>query len=72
MTERETLKIDNVLQQFTTTYNSSNHSTIRRSPKEINKDNEVDVFLEVYAKRYKTKPNHPAKFKEGDIVKSAR
>ena len=72
MTERETLKIDNVLQQFTTSYNSSYHSTIRRSPKEINKDNEVDVFLEVYAKRYKTKPKHPAKFKEGDIVKLSR
>lgn len=72
MTAKNTLKIQDKLQEFTNAYNSSYHQTLKRSPKEITESNAMDVWFDVYSKMYGTKPSGPSPLKPGDIVRISR
>jgi len=74
MTERNTHKFDDKLQEFTASYNNTFHRTIARTPNEVTKDNEYDVWKEIYKKYIveKERPRQGPKFKVGDNVRISR
>ena len=69
MTERNTLKIDDVLQGFTNSYNNTYHTKIKRKPSEVNKENQMQIWSEIYKKDSDSKPKRPSLLKVGDIVR---
>ena len=74
MTERKTFKIDDKIQDFVKAYNNTYHSTIKRSPNQVNKKDEFEIWQIIFAdylKEKQEKQPYP-KFKVGDIVRISR
>ena len=69
LTEKKTLKFADKLQAFTSSYNNTVHSKIKRTPNSINDRNQMDVWREIYLKDYQRKPTTKIKFKVGDLVR---
>ena len=72
MTAKNTLKIQDKLQEFTNAYNSSFHQTMKRAPRDVTDENATEIWFDVYSKKYKTEPDDTAKLKLGDIVRISR
>ena len=72
MTERDTLKFVDKLQDFTRSYNNTWHSTIKKKPSEINDNNWMETWHEVYAPKYKIKANAKPQFDVGQHVRISR
>ena len=70
MTERNTLKYYDVLQDFVKLYNSSYHSTIKMAPMDVHKDNEMQIWHSIYKKMFndEVQVNKP-EFNVGDLVR---
>ena len=69
MTEKNTLRIVDVLPTFVTKYNSTYHHTLKTSPNKVNKDNEMQIWHDVYSKLYDDKPRKKPKFSIGSLVR---
>ena len=67
-------KYIDVLQQFTTSYNSTYHSSIKMAPRDVNKDNEDQVWLNLYSSLVEETMNKTLvpKFKINDQVRISR
>jgi len=68
MTERNTLKFYDRLQEFTRSYNNTWHSTIKKRPNDINDNNWMETWFDVYYPRYKLK-KVKAQYDEGQHVR---
>ena len=74
MTEKQTKKFDNVLKQFVATYNNTYHRTIKRAPNAVKKEDEYEIWHDMFKKHIEEKklPRKPAKFHVGDWVRISR
>ena len=72
MTERETLKFVDKLQDFTRSYNNTYHSTIKKKPSEINDKNWMETWREVYAPKYKVARKAIPQYAVGQHVRISR
>ena len=68
MSERNTLKFVDRLQDFTKSYNNTWHSTIKKRPNDVNEDNWMEVWFEAYAPKY-SKKKTKVQFKIGQHVR---
>jgi len=70
---RDTKYID-ALPLLTSSYNSTYHSSIKMAPRQVSKENEADVWLNLYNKMLMEDINHPAnpKLKVNDLVLISR
>jgi len=69
MTERNTLKIDDKIAEFTKTYNNTWHRTINMTPNGVSKDNEMEVWARMFKKHLREKPKTKPKFNVNDLVR---
>jgi hypothetical protein len=69
MTEKNTLKFDDKLEAFTRAYNNTYHSKIRRTPNSITKENEMDIWREIYMPDYQVVNKRKPKFSIDDKVR---
>ena len=72
MTEKNTLKFVDKLQDFTHAYNNTWHSTIQKKPSEINDKNWMETWHEVYAPQYKIEKKAKPQFVVGQHVRISR
>ena len=56
MTQKDTLRIVDILPQLIASYNNSIHSTLKVSPNSVSAENEMQIFHDVYLKRFKERP----------------
>ena len=54
-TKFQTRKYIDILQQFVTSYNKTYHRSIKHRPIDVNKDNEVEVWINLYEKKLSSK-----------------
>ena len=69
MTDKNTLKFYNRLPNFTKSYNNTFHTTIKKRPNDINDDNWMETWHEVYAPMYKPDIKTKARFTVGQTVR---
>ena len=71
MTEHQSQRYIDVLEDMVDSYNGTYHSSIRRAPNTVSKDNEWEIFRLPYISKNKiTKVKQPSyKFKIGDIIR---
>ena len=69
MTEKNTLRIVDVLQAFVANYNSSYHSRIGMAPNKVNKSNEMQIWHDMYKKLYNDTPVKKPKFSVDSLVR---
>ena len=67
-TLKQTHKWIDVLSDFTFSYNNTFHRTIKRAPQSVNKDNEVDAWIE----QYRPSPERHAVIKQDDTKKRTK
>ena len=72
MTQKNTLKITDILPKLVSSYNNSIHSTIKMAPNQVNKENEMQIWYDIYLKRYQQKPKGPPKFHVNDYVRISK
>ena len=76
-TDKQTHEWIDLLQDFTESYNNTYHRSIKRTPNQVNKNNEVEVWMDQYygkPKIVKPKPKPKQevikyKFRVGDLVR---
>ena len=69
MTERNNLRIVDILPQLVAGYNNSIHSTIKTSPNQVTPENEMQIFHDIYLKRFQEKPKGKPKYHVNDLVR---
>ena len=67
-TKKNTRRYIDVLQNIVWKYNASYHRSIKMSPIDVKKENEVQVWINLYEKKLSHKRKQP-KFKVGDFVR---
>ncbi|CAG7685077.1 unnamed protein product, partial [Allacma fusca] len=75
MTENNTRRIDNVLQQFVATYNNTYHRAIGRLPRAVTIENQHDVWERMFGKYLKEKNDmlrKPSKYHVNDLARISR
>ncbi|CAC5381013.1 unnamed protein product [Mytilus coruscus] len=69
-TKQRSHRYINVLQDFVKTYNSTPHRSLNNiAPKDVNKENEADIWAFMYLKPKKPKQPQKFQFKVGDTVR---
>ena len=61
-----------ILQSLVNAYNNSVHRVLGRSPMDVNKDNEINVWLHQYRKLTKPNERKRSKFQLGDTVRISK
>ena len=69
MTGKNTLRIVDVLQSYVAQYNSSYHHTMGTSANKVTKDNEMQIWHDVYSKLNDDTPSKKPKFSIGSLVR---
>ena len=74
MTEKQTRKYVDKLQDFVKSYNSSYHRTIGMAPVEVKPENAHEVWQRMFKKylEEKKRPRRPPKYKVGDLVRISK
>jgi len=74
MTEKNTKKFINKLQDFTSAYNSSYHRSIGRTPSSVTRENSQDVWKHIFSNylREKRLSRQRSSFKVGNLVRISR
>lgn len=68
MHSRNTKRYVNVLQDVVTSYNNTIHSSTKYKPIDVTKENEMNVFINLYKTIYDTKWSQTPAFREGQYV----
>lgn len=70
-TSKNTFKYIDVMDGIMKSYNATYHSSIKRAPNEVNKENERDVWFALYGELEYLKKT-PCQLKEGDVVRVSK
>ena len=68
-TKKNTRRYTDIFQAITSKYNVSYHRSIKMAPKDVDKDKETQVWINLYGKRLSHKRRKRSKFSVGDFVR---
>ena len=67
--KKNTSKYIDILQDSASKYNASYHRSIKMGPKDVSRDKETQVWINLYEKRLSHKQRKRSKFSVGDFVR---
>ena len=68
-TKKNARRYIDTLQDIVSKYNASYHKSIKMAPKNVNKDKETQVWINLYEKRFSHKRRKKSIFSVGDFVR---
>ena len=68
-TKKNARKFIGILEDIASKYNASYHRSIKMAPKDVNKDKETQVWINLYEKRFSHKQRKRNKFSLGNFVR---
>ena len=68
-TKKNTRRYIDTLQDIASKYNASYHRSVKMTPKDVNKDKETQVWLNLYEKRLSHKRRKKSMFGVGDFLR---